>query len=390
MAGMTFPPGFWWGTGASSTQAEGAAPRSDWKRWEDLGRVPPSGDGNGFATNYADDFALLAQHGLTHHRLSIEWARIEPVEGQRDGDAIEHYRAVLTAARAAGVAPWVCLHHFTLPGWFADDMRGFLDADAARYYWPRHVEFVAETFGDLVFGWKPINEPNWYAVGGFLTGTLPPGRRDRDDYATARDAIHRANHDAARRLRGDGQPVASIHGLMPLYALDDSIEAKQALRRLDDDVWGAWLELARDPDHADDFDLVGFSYYSAAGVGADGKLQPWPRGSAPGPMGYTPWAEGLREVLHRLADELPEAPLLISECGIGTSDDAQRVAYLQSTLAIVEEAIGDGIDIRGFFHWTGIDNYEWHYGFERSFGLFGRDRSPRESAGVLARVARAS
>jgi beta-glucosidase len=175
---MPFPDGFLWGTSASSTQCEGAAPASDWARWERLGRAPLSGDGNGFGTRYADDFRLLAEHGLTYHRLSLDWARIEPREGERDSSAIEHYRAVLGAARAAGVAPWVCLHHFTLPGWFADDLGGFLDERAGRYHWSRHVDFCGETFGDLVAGWQPVNEPVQYAAGGFLGGGFPPGKHD--------------------------------------------------------------------------------------------------------------------------------------------------------------------------------------------------------------------
>ena len=123
-----------WGTGASSTQCEGAAPASDWWDWERAGRAPISGDGNGFATRYAEDFALLAELGLTHHRLSIEWARHRARARRARRAAVAHYRDVLAAARDAGVAPWVCLHHFTLPRWFADD-GGFLVAsepDRAR------------------------------------------------------------------------------------------------------------------------------------------------------------------------------------------------------------------------------------------------------------------
>src|SRR5262245_53774611 len=99
---MSFPASFWWGTGASSTQAEGAAPASDWFLYEKQGKMPPSGDGNGFGTRYAEDFELYAQYALTHHRISIEWARIEPEEGRRDPAAIEHYISMLTAARDAG------------------------------------------------------------------------------------------------------------------------------------------------------------------------------------------------------------------------------------------------------------------------------------------------
>src|SRR4051812_3814516 len=96
------PDGLWWGRGASATQCEGAAPASDWLAWERAGRAPASGDGNGFGTRYAEDFAGLAALGLTHHRLSIEWARIEPEPGRRDPEAVEHYLEVLLAARAAG------------------------------------------------------------------------------------------------------------------------------------------------------------------------------------------------------------------------------------------------------------------------------------------------
>ena len=120
---MQWPEGFMWGSGASSTQCEGASPASDWWDWERAGHAPLSGDGNGFATRYAEDFGLLAGLGLQHHRLSIEWARIEPEPGTHDAAAIAHYRDMLSAALDAGVEPWVCLHHFTLPRWFADTRR---------------------------------------------------------------------------------------------------------------------------------------------------------------------------------------------------------------------------------------------------------------------------
>src|SRR5690242_2003212 len=151
-----------WGTAASSTQCEGAAPASDWSDWERAGRAPVSGEGNGFGRRYAEDFQLLAGLGLTHHRLSIEWARIEPAPGERDEAEVGRYRSVLAAATEAGVAPWVCLHHFTLPRWFAD-AGGFLLEDNRTGPWARHVDFMAETFGDLVAGWQPVNETNYYA-----------------------------------------------------------------------------------------------------------------------------------------------------------------------------------------------------------------------------------
>lgn len=394
---MAFPDDFWWGTGASSTQCEGAAPASDWLREEQRGTFPRSGDGNGFGTRYAEDFANFAALGLTHHRLSIEWARIEPEEGRRDEAAIEHYRAILTAARDAGVSPWVCLHHFTLPGWFTEIGDGAFRDDRARsYHWARHVAFCAETFGDLVFGWKPINEPFGYVAMSYLLGVFPPRRSDFGQMLEAYRGILLAHRDAWRELRGGGAPVATVHNLSPLFPIDDSVPAEQNARDIDHLMWGVWMQADREgvielpgrapevvPDLRESSDLIGFSYYNAHGVGRDRGFVPYPRNARVGPLDYAPWSEGLAPVLRRLADELPGRPLLIAEHGVGTDDDAWRAAVLRESLGYVAEAITDGIDVRGFFHWTGVDNYEWNHGYDVPFGLFSRDREPRPSAEVL-------
>ena len=377
---------FYWGTGASSNQCEGSAPASDWARWERIGRAPPSGNGNGFGARYAEDFELLASFGLTHHRLSIEWARIEPRQGERDNDAIEHYRRVLEAAHAAGVKPWVCLHHFTLPGWFGDDLGGFLDDRAAGYWWPRHVDFIAETFGDLVFGWKPMNEPVAYALAGFLSGEFPPGRSDANDFRKVVRNLHAANAHAARLLRGTGAPVATIHNLSPIYAADSTPESRARASRVEEVMWRSWTA----PELLEPFDLLGFSYYSAFAVAGDGRFHNHPADAKVGPMGYAPWSVGLGEVLHRLAEEHPNMPILVDECGIGTDDDDWRATYLRECLDEVDRALADGIDLRGFFHWTAVDNYEWLHGYSVPFGLIDRDRNVRDSMEVLASAIRES
>jgi beta-glucosidase/6-phospho-beta-glucosidase/beta-galactosidase len=198
----------WWGTAAAATQCEGAAPRSDWAGWEAGGLAPASGDGNGFRTRYADDLALLAEHGITHHRLTIEWARLEPSEGRWDEDEEAHLRRVLEAGRDAGVALWACLLHGSAPGWFTDDRRGWLDDKAATLTWPRHVDRVAAAFGDLVAGWVPIHEPDLQARLAYGEGTFPPGRRSEADERDAGAALRTAEAEAARLLRGGGAPVA--------------------------------------------------------------------------------------------------------------------------------------------------------------------------------------
>ncbi len=393
-----WPDDFLWGTGASSTQCEGAAPASDWIEWEAAGHAPRSGDGNGFSTRYGEDFKTYAGLGLRHHRLSIEWARLEPEEGTHDDAAVEHYRAVLSAARTAGVVPWVCLHHFTLPRWFAAK-GGFLVEANRTGSWARHVDFVAETFGDLVGGWKPVNETNYYATIAYRGRGWPPGHNDHTEAAIVDEAIHLAAAEAAARLRQTGAPVASIFGLSPIVELDTDEKTLTFARRLRDHLWRPGIELFRDgvlrigdrtpverPDLAGVFDLFGFSYYSAMGV-ARGRVALHPEEAPVSPLGYAIWADGLGLVLDRLHTELPGTPLLVAEYGIGTANDGERGAYLARGLEVVADALGRGIPVRGFFHWTGVDNYEWLHGYDVSFGIIDRERVVRPSATVLARAA---
>jgi beta-glucosidase len=140
------------------------------------------------------------------------------------------------------------------------------------------------------------------------------------------------------------------------------------------------------PDLAGCFDLVGFSYYSTLGI-EQGRIVTHPPGAPLSPLGYAIWPDGVGLVLDRLHAEVPDAPLLVAELGVGTDDDRQRTAYLERGLEVVHDAVDRGIDIRGFFHWTAVDNYEWHYGYDVRFGIIDRDRRVRPSAEVLRREA---
>ena len=385
-----------WGTGASSTQSEGAAPHSDWIEWEQSGHAPHSQNGNGFGTRYAEDFALLRDLGLVHYRLSIEWARIEPKQGVHDQEAIRHYREMLIAANSAGIQPWVCLHHFTLPKWFAN-LGGFLVDENRTSHWQRHVDFIANTFGDLVFGWQPVNETNYYPAAAYLGRGWSPGHNDIEEYRTVSQQMHLATAEAAVRLKQTGKPVASIFGLSTLELLDDEPATLEFANRFYNANWNAGIGLFRDgvlrfanrepiarPDLQGSFDLIGFSYYSAHGV-RNGHIVPYPESNNPSPLGYSIWPEGLGLVLDRLHAELPNTPLLIAEYGIGTSDDSIRADYLRAGLDIAHDAIQRGIDIRGLFHWTAVDNYEWLHGFDLQFGIINTDRTIKPSAKLLQR-----
>jgi beta-glucosidase len=339
----------------------------------------------------------MAGLGLTHHRLSIEWARVEPEPGVHDHAEVERYRAILAAAHDAGITPWVSLHHFTLPMWFAAD-GGFTVERNRTAAWTRHVDWMAETFGDIVGGWQPINEANLYALlhyGGF---GFPPGRDDREETALVDEQIQLANAEAAVRLKQTGKPVASIFGLAAHVAQDDEPATASMIDFLDAGLWRPGIDLFREgilrargrepierPDLAGAFDLIGFSYYMALGV-ANGSLATHPAGARVSPLGYGIFPEGVGLVLERLHSELPETPLLVAEFGIGTADDAERAAYLARGLEVVHEAIARGVDVRGVFHWTAVDNYEWLHGDdpETAFGIIDRERTIRPSASVLA------
>lgn len=392
-----FPDDFWWGTAACSTQTEGAAPASDWAQFERDGRAPPSGAGSGFGSSFDSDFRLLHGAGLPHHRLTIEWARIEPAEGQIDRAAVEHYEQMLAEARDAGIKVWAGLHHFSLPGWFLES-GGFLEDRSRGRYWPRHVAFCAEAFGGDVFGWAPINEPVAYAARAYMTGDHPPGGRSPWEYGRALRGIHLAWRDAWRELRGGGPPVMTVYDLSPIFTVEGSRATRDVADDLDLVSWRLWTRAQREgvlavpgraeevvPDLAASADLIGFSYYHAVAVGAEGALVPYPSSERVGPLGYAPWSEGLGLVIRRLFEqELPGQPLVVAAHGVGTDDDGWRRDVLKESLAVVEEAIDDGIDVRGFFHWTAVDGYEWRNGFRVPFGLFDSDREPRESAALFS------
>ena len=319
---LTIPPTPPPSSGAPANRPRrGGGEGSDWLDWEQSGNAPPSGDGNGFRTAFADDFALLADHGLTAHQLTLEWARLEPVNGKPDQAAVEHYREVLEVARDAGVGIWACLHHTSLPGWFGHDERGFATPAAAptsgpatSTSWPRRS----------ATSWPvgPVHEPARYALNGWLGRGFPPGRNDPTRFTEALETVHLAAFEAAGRLRGAGPPVATAHALAPVQAIGPEPIAASWARRLDDVLWSSWIGAIRDgvlqvldrapierPELRDAFDLVGFTYDGALGIDGAGNFQPYPPGRPQTRSGSVPWPEGLGVVLHR-GRGAPHSPLL--------------------------------------------------------------------------------
>lgn len=358
-------------------QSEGASPRDDWWAWERAGRAPESGHGNGFRDRYSADFRALQGLGITDHRISLPWARIEPSPGEIDHAEVDHYRAVLDAGRAAGLRIWVCLLHTALPRWFAD--RGGFAADDAEAVWLAWVDRAVTLFGDLAGGWMPINNPTSLVKKGYLDGTFPPGEVDSPRAAAVLHTVHRCDLLAAQRIRAASTaPTCSNESLMPLYPADPGAPV-DGYRTL---IWEPWASLARE--HPDAWSYIGFSYYYAGGVTATGALVAWPPDAAPGPLGYVPWADGLADVLRELQETLPGQRFVLAELGHGGADQ-DRVAYLRAARAAIEAS---GVPLHGVHLWTDVDNYEWRHGFAVNFGLHDLDRNPRPSAALIAAWAR--
>lgn len=388
-----FPPDFLWGAATAAHQVEGGNTNSDWWRFEHDGRTAAresSGDGIDHLHRYREDFALLAGLGHTCHRLSVEWARIEPAEGEVSRAALAHYRRVLAAVREHRMATFVTLHHFTLPTWFAD-RGGWLAPDALTVF-ARYCRTVLDALGDLVDFACTINEPQMVALHGYLEGYHPPGVTNPTLWRRVGRVLLEAHHRAVdvTRAASDASPglVVQLPYLAP--AREDPV----TLAFLEDfrgEVVDLYLDGLR-PGSGGDW--LGVQYYRKNWVdpGSPTFFAPPPPDLPVTQMGWAVYPEGLRLVLHRAART--GLPLYVTENGIATEDDAERVEYLRGHLRAVADARAEGVDVRGYVHWSAFDNFEWSEGYRPRFGLIAVDRDrdflriPKPSAHALARVAR--
>ncbi len=394
---------FRWGVTSSSVQTEGVHPAADWSRWERDKTVPESSDGNGFATNFHDDLGLIASLGVTDVRLTIEWARIEPVEGKVNSEALDRYRDLVGHARQVGLQPWLTLHHTSLPGWFSEDTKGFLEERGREYHWMRHVDRCAENFGDLAAGWTPIEDPVGWAIRGYGLASRPPGRRSDSDvgmrvlYEAVEGALI-ADHLAARHLRAGGAATMAVRGTPTIFgAVDDERSDREARAAQKHVRWWAavlfdsWVRMCgdgelslpdrppiRDAQWVDDFDVIGLAFDHPISVDHQGRMRPYPATAIRSDAGFAPLPEELGVLLQRIADRL-ETPLAVASNGVSTTNDEWRTELLDETLDIVDGARADGINLVGYFHDTAIDGYEWRAGFDTERGLIARDRSIKPS-----------
>jgi beta-glucosidase len=403
VAKLEFPKGFLWGASTAAHQVEGGM-RNNWSEWEKSparlaqlerdGLIKKHGRENfisGAATDhyhrYREDFALARSLSHNATRISIEWSRVEPEEGKFDVTAIAHYRDVIAAIRANGMEPFVTLWHWTVPLWFRDKSE-FEKRGNVRYF-VRFVEkMVTELGGDVKF-WITLNEPEVYTSGHYLRGEKPPQKKDPFLALAVYENLIRA-HRAAYRAIKTIRPNAQV-GIAKNNVCYEAYHER---------VWDRFLKYVADwmlnfyfLNHIKDAqDFIGLNHYFHNRIdGWFGKNE----NKRMSDMGWELYPEAIYHVLVDLKKY--RVPIYITENGLADTRDAQREWFLRETLANVHRAIygsdghEGGVDVRGYFHWSLMDNFEWQHGFWPRFGLIEIDyatqaRKLRPSASFYKKV----
>ncbi|HEX8487411.1 MAG TPA: family 1 glycosylhydrolase [Propionibacteriaceae bacterium] len=383
---MTLPePGaFLWGASTAAHQTEGGNVNSDWwvrENATDPGHITePSNDAADSYHRYAQEMTLLAGAGLNAYRFSVEWARIQPERNLVSRAQLAHYRQMIETSRDLGLEPVVTLHHFTNPRWFAD-LGAWRAPDAVQHF-AAYVETVASILDDVSVVCT-INEPNMAAilaadnaVESLQAGVLPAG--DQRVSHTLLEA-----HRAARSvLRSAGKQVGwSVAG--QAFQPEPGCEQLAA----DHAYWREDFFL----DGAQDDDWLGVQAYTRTVIGPDGP-RPVPPEAERTLTGWEYYPAALEHATRNAWQRSSGTPLYVTENGIATGDDSRRIAYTAEALHGLQRAIDDGVDVRGYLHWSALDNYEWG-SYRPTFGLIAFDpetftRTPKPSLAWLGAVAR--
>ncbi len=417
---LRFPPGFRWGTASSSYQTEGNNGNNQWSIYEQQPGAIRHGDRSGLAcdwwANAERDFDHMQRLGLNGHRLSIEWSRVEPSLGEIDHAALDRYRAMVGGLRDRGIEPMVALHHFTDPLWFVKQ-GGWENSESIALY-QHYARTVVDALGDLCDFWLTFNEPLVGLGQGWFRGIWPPHKRNP---LTARRVFLNFlfSHAAGYHTIHARQPHARVsyakavslfRGLDEESSLDRY--AAGVKRHLFEHIWiMATIDGKLRPPlgvgnyhHplAGSLDFFAINYYTRRLV----RFTPSPRTlfgverfsenaelSDSGQQG--PYSEYHPAGLHQICEEVSvfDKPIYITENGLPDADDDQRPRWILGHLKELHRAIESGCDVRGYYHWTFVDNFEWNEGWGLRFGLVQMNpqtqgRTERPSAQLYGKIAR--
>lgn len=434
-----FPGDFLWGCATSAYQIEGSpladgAGPSIWQRFcHTPGMVLDSDTGDlacDHYRRYREDVALMRALGLRAYRFSTSWSRVLPLgQGAVNHAGLDFYDRLVDALLEAAIEPMLTLYHWDLPA-SLDDLGGWLNPDLPK----RFADYAALMFrrlDDRVKLWTTLNEPWVVSDGGYLHGALAPGHRNRFEAPIATHRLLRAHGEAVQAYRAEGKHrIGVVVNLEPKHAASEEQADRDAAARADaymnlqyldpvffgrypseleaifGEAWPKWpdheLDLVRQP-----IDFLGINYYTRSVVRFD--PQAWPlraaairqRRSTYTETGWEVFARGLTETLVRVKERYGNPPLYVTENGAAFFDpptaqdgrvaDPLRVAYLRSHVEAIRAAVDAGVDLRGYFVWSLLDNFEWSHGYSKRFGIVHVDfetqqRTPKDSARFYAKL----
>ncbi|MDD7642786.1 MAG: family 1 glycosylhydrolase [bacterium] len=429
---IKFTKDFLLGAATAAHQVEGNNTNSDcWamEHMEHTSYAEPSLDAVDHYHRYEEDIQLMADAGLNAYRFSLEWARIEPSEGQFDEEAIEHYRDVIRCCKKHGIEPVVTLHHFSSPVWLIG--KGGWEAESTVDDFARYTRYVMEKLGDELRCVCTINEANMglqiaaiaerYKRQMMVQMEKMQAAGDKDDAdGTVQVGINlqkmMADQKAAAEENKKVFGVENVANFTSMRSADGDLlvmkahqAAKAVIRELaphirvgltlslhDMQVTEAGGEPFAGKEWEDEFthylpyiqddDFLGVQNYTRSLFGPNGGL-PYPEGAEMTQMNYEFYPQALEHVIRRVAEDF-KGDLIVTENGVAIADDSRRIAFIAEALAGVKNCIDDGIPVKGYFHWSLIDNFEWQKGYSMTFGLISVDRTtqtrtPKESLSFL-------
>ncbi len=396
---LQFPKGFLWGTATSAHQVEGNNINNDWWSWEQKKGSIENDDVSGKAVDhynrYEEDYDWVAKFNHDIHRLSIEWSRIQPEEDEWNWEEVEHYRSVLQALKKRKVKAMVTLHHFTLPQWLAK--KGGWECDQAPQYFAAFAEFIAEHLGEYIHFWTTLNEPVIYVEQCYLHANWPPQKKSRWAAYRALKNLAKGHKEAYREIHAEMKKqnrkaqVGIANNMISLVSYHNRF-IDYLIVRVTEYLWNQYFYSLTKQCH----DFLGVNYYLHQRLyRAKGKryalvdVKKEHRESSD--LGWEVFAPGIFEALMELKKY--NKPIYITENGIAAVDDEKRVRFIIAYLKEIYHAIQAGVDVRGYIHWSLLDNFEWDKGFTPRFGLIHINyktlkRTPRPSAYVYAEICR--
>ncbi len=412
-----YPRGFLWGTGTSSHQVEGNNSHNNWWAWEQGAGNILQGHKSGLACDWwggrwREDFDRAVEGGQNSHRLSIEWSRIQPSPDRWDEDALDRYREMVRGLHERDLTPMVTLHHFSDPLWLAE--RGGWENEEVDIFFEAYVRKVVEALQEYTNLWVTINEPNVLAAYAYVLKKFPPGRNDLGAarkvlinlvraHARAYHAIHKIQTTARVGLALNYRPLLPAKSWSPL----DRWVAGLQSRLYNEFFPGALMtgvmrfpaSFKRYPQAKGTQDFLGLNYYTREQISFSlfkaGELfgrRFFPAGadlSDSGDIANEP--QGMFAAIKwGLKFKLP---IIITENGLDNADDRVRPRYLIQHLHQVWRAVNFNFPVKGYFHWTLVDNFEWERGWTQRFGLWELDvetqaRRKRPSADLFAEICR--